>query len=180
MSEYCEACIGCKKVWSADMKTSCHNFCEEYQKWKHPFATVYLGGAIDKVPPEFALGWRKEATKVLKEHGFAILDPTAGKDLYAPTANISSFTPEYIVTTDLTMIETSDILLIEISRKDVPYHGTSMEIVYAYQWGKKIFVWGGSMSYWVRYHADQVFITMEDALDHIVYLKKCNDVLKYG
>lgn len=173
MGEYCEACIGCKP-WYADRNSNQCVFCEDYEKWKNPTDVVYLGGAIDKVPPEFALGWRKKATKVLKENGFSVFDPTAGKDLYAPTANISSFTPEYIVTTDLTMIEASNILLVEISKVNIPYHGTSMEIVYAYQWGKKIFVWGGSMSYWVRYHADQVFVTMEDALDHIVYLKKRN------
>jgi nucleoside 2-deoxyribosyltransferase len=131
-----------------------------------PKPVCYLGGAIDKVDPEFSIGWRKKATAVL-EPLYKIIDPTAGKDLYAPGVNTDVYTPAQIVETDLDAIRKSDILLVEISRDDIPYHGTSMEIVYGRLWGKDIIVWGGCRSYWVRYHADHIFDTLEEAVEYI-------------
>lgn len=173
---FCEACLTCKKHWAADSKTTCHDVCEEYQKWKNPFETVYLGGAIDKATPEFATEWRKEATIILQKHNFKVLDPTAGKDLY----NLPPMTSTYanqIVNSDLKMINESDILLIEMSRIDMPYHGSSMEMVYGYLANKKQFVWGGCTSGWVIYHADQIFLKMEEALSHIINMKRRNEVI---
>jgi len=129
--------------------------------------TVYLAGAIHHVPPEFALEWRRQATEALKRY-YRILDPTADKDLYQPDVSVSVYTPEQIVTSDLKMIKKADIILAEISRTDLPYHGTSMELSYAYQWGKTIYVWGGCQSYWVRYHATQIFDNLADALSHLL------------
>jgi hypothetical protein len=34
MEGYCEACINCKKAWSAASDESCHNYCDEFKKWK--------------------------------------------------------------------------------------------------------------------------------------------------
>ena len=138
-----------------------------------PFAAgrkpvIYLAGAIDKVPPEFALEWRRQATEALQDK-YKILDPTADKDLYLPGVNTDYFTPEQIVTADLNMIQQADIILAEISRTDLPYHGTSMELAYAHQWGKTVYVWGGCQSYWIRYHATQIFDGLADAIDHLYY-----------
>lgn len=129
---------------------------------------IYLAGAIDKVSAEFALGWRREATEALQDR-YKIFDPTADKDLFQPDVNTTLYTPEHIVETDLDMIGQADIILAEMSRKDVPYHGTSMELVYGQFWGKRIYVWGGCQSYWVRYHATQIFEGLADAIDHIYY-----------
>lgn len=129
---------------------------------------IYLAGAIDKVPPEFALEWRRQATEALQDR-YKILDPTADKDLFQPGVNTDYYTPEQIVDADLTAIMSSDIILAEISRKDIPYHGTSCELVYAYNWGKKIVVWGGCHSYWVRYHASIIFPTLGDSLTYLLY-----------
>jgi nucleoside 2-deoxyribosyltransferase len=138
-----------------------------------PFAvgakpTIYLAGAIDKVPPEFATTWRQAATKTL-EYKYNILDPTAGKDLFAPGVNTEIYTPQQIVESDLAAIMRSDIILAEVSRTDIPYHGTSMEIAYAYNQGKTIYVWGNCRSYWIRYHATQIFDELADALEHLLY-----------
>jgi len=129
--------------------------------------TVYLAGAIDHVSPAFAIRWRKDAAKRLDAAGYSVLDPTDGKDLDDPNVNISTFTPAEIVESDKAMIDKSDILLVEISRKDIPYIGTSMEILYAWERGKKIIVWGGPRSYWIRYHANHVFLTLHEALEEI-------------
>lgn len=131
--------------------------------------TIYLAGAIDKVPPEFATVWRKAASKALRDAGFTVLDPTEGKDLFAPGVNTTVYTPEQIVESDLAAIKKADVILAEISRKDIPYHGTSMELAYAHQWGKLIYVWGGCKSYWIRYHATHIFDKMEDGLEHLLY-----------
>lgn len=140
---------------------------------REPFATgrrpvIYLAGAIDKVSPEFALTWRRQATEALQDK-YIILDPTADKDLFQPGISTNYYTPAEIITADLTMIKKADIVLAEISRRDVPYHGTSMEIVYAHNWGKTIYVWGGCQSYWVCYHATQIFDSLGDVVEHLYY-----------
>ena len=133
-------------------------------EWK---PMIYLAGAIHHVPPEFAITWRRQATDALKDR-FKILDPTANKDLYQPDVNTSVYTPEQIVTADLDMIFMADIILAEISRTDIPYHGTSMELAYAHNWKKKILVWGGCQSYWIRYHATKIFDGLPDAIEHLL------------
>lgn len=137
--------------------------------------TVYLAGAIDHVSPAFAIGWRQDATKRLEAADYAVLDPTDGKNLYDPNVNISTYTPKQIVETDKAMIDRADILLVEMSRKDIPYIGTSMEILYAWERGKQVYVWGGPQSYWVRYHATKVFLTLKETLD---YLEGCEAPLR--
>lgn len=129
--------------------------------------TVYLAGAIDKVSPEFATRWRRDATERLTAAGYSVLDPTQGKDLHTPGVNDTVYTPEEIVETDLDMIRRSDIILAEISKKDVPYHGTSMELAYSKMYGKRVIVWGGCRSYWVRHHAEAVFLTLHEALQYL-------------
>lgn len=128
---------------------------------------VYLAGAIDHVPPSFAVKWRQDATSRLEAIGYEVLDPTEGKDLYHPAVNTDLYTPKQIVESDKAMIDRADILLVEMSRKDIPYVGTSMEILYAWERGKEIIVWGGSESYWVRYHASRIFKALPEALDYI-------------
>jgi hypothetical protein len=33
IDDFCPACAGCKKRWSAESSVSCHVFCPEYAKW---------------------------------------------------------------------------------------------------------------------------------------------------
>lgn len=132
---------------------------------------VYLAGAIDHADPRFAVKWRQDATARLKAIGYEILDPTEGKNLYHPAVNTDLYTPQQIVEADKAMIDRADILLVEMSRKDIPYVGTSMEILYAWERRKHIVVWGGTKSYWVRYHANKVFLTLHEALRNLEELK---------
>lgn len=129
--------------------------------------TVYLAGAMDKVSPDFAIEWRQEAKGFLKPKGFEVLDPTEDKDLWKPGVHTVAYKPEEIVTADLKMISAADIILAELCRRDIPYHGTSMELVYACQWEKAVYVWGGCRSYWVRYHSDMIFEQLIQALEYI-------------
>ncbi len=132
---------------------------------------VYLAGAIHHVSPSFAVKWRQEAATYLKAIGYGVMDPTEGKDLYHPAVNTDLYTPRQIVESDKDMIDRADILLVEMSRSDVPYVGTSMEILYAWERDKHIVVWGGTKSYWVRYHANNVFLTLREALKELEELK---------
>ena len=129
--------------------------------------TVYLAGAIDHASPDFAVGWRREATERLEAAGYKVLDPTIGKDFSDPNINTTAYTPKQIVETDKAMIKRADILLVEMSRDDIPYVGTSMEILYAWERSKQIVVWGGPKSYWVRYHATKILDTLPEALAYI-------------
>jgi len=127
--------------------------------------TVYLAGAIDRVSPEFAMSWRQEATKRLGVAGYQVLDPTQDKKLEHPDVNTTLYTPEQIVETDKQLINRSTIVLAEVSRTDIPYIGTSMEIYFAWERAIPVIVWGGSRSYWIRYHATKIFDTLGEALD---------------
>ena len=163
---FCRHHPGCNKYFYADRNTNCAEFCEDYNK-----KYVYLGGAIDRVPHTFSLGWRAKARKILEENGFAVLDPTEGKALADHDIDTINHTKEtaktQIVDPDLAKISKANILLMEISKSDVPYHGTSMELVYGHMWGKINYVWGGCKSSWVIHHSEKVFVTLDEALKHI-------------
>ena len=133
---------------------------------------VYLAGAIDHVTPEFACGWRKQARTKLRAAGFEIGDPTEGKDLYAYQAGKKIYTKtqagEEIVMPDMVKINDSDIILAEMSRDDIPYHGTSMELVYGHLLSKIVIVWGGCRAAWVIYHSEEIMESLDEAIDYII------------
>ena len=133
--------------------------------------TIYLAGPIHHVTPEQAMGWRKQATETLKPYGYEILDPTKGKDLYDPDVNTKTYTPRYIVNTDISMVDKSDILLVDISHF-VPMIGTSMEMRDAWLKKKVIITWGeiNKESYWVRHHATSMYDRLDEALYFLKYL----------
>jgi nucleoside 2-deoxyribosyltransferase len=130
--------------------------------------TIYLCGPINHIPPEKAMTWRKAAARILTKDGMIVLDPCAGKDLFAANVNTTAYTPEYIVERDLAMIDSADILLVDVSR-DCPCWGSAMEVRYAYERGKEIYTWGrfAMESYWVRYHATKRFPSFVQALSYL-------------
>lgn len=85
--------------------------------------TVYLAGAMDYVG-DYAFGWRKEATELLKQRDYKILDPTSIPEDDAMSA-------EEIVQKNLFMQKRSDILLVEYMLEDRAYIGTDFEMAYA-------------------------------------------------
>ena len=63
-------------------------------------------------------------------------------------------------------------LLFSVTKKDFVIQtlrvGTVMEVVYAYQWGKRIITFGNlRRGYWIRYHVWEHYGTLEDALNKI-------------
>lgn len=85
--------------------------------------TVYLAGAMDYVG-DYALGWRKEATELLKQRDYKILDPTS-------IPEDDTMSAEEIVQKNLFMQRRSDILLVEYMLEDRAYIGTDFEMAYA-------------------------------------------------
>ena len=74
--------------------------------------------------------------------------------------------PKRIVERDKKDIVTCDTIL---AKCDQPSWGTAMEIMFAWSLHKQIIVVTSSMSPWIRYHADYVFPTLDEALKAMEY-----------
>jgi hypothetical protein len=85
--------------------------------------TIYLAGAMDYVGG-YAKGWRKEATFMLSQRGYKVLDPTS-----IPEDN--SMSSDEIVQKNTFMQKKSDILLVEYMLEDRAYIGTDYEMAWA-------------------------------------------------
>lgn len=143
----------------------------------------YLCGPIDGVSPKWATKWREQASEYLNKHGIRTLDPTSGKDLDMPGINDHVYFPEEIVTADLAAIDKSDIILVDwrklplvrriwnfirTGHSDPLRVGSIMEIKYARIKGKLIISFGKMRrGYWLRYHVEYSFLTLDAALSFI-------------
>lgn len=110
--------------------------------------TIFLSGPIRGVPRKISLGWRKEATVLLKKN-FNLLHAFRGRE------KKESFTdPRAAVIRDLNDIRQADILLVNDTREDVSMIGTSMEVFFSFQQNKPIIVFGHAhdKDYWLNYH----------------------------
>jgi len=85
--------------------------------------TVYLAGAMDYVG-EYATGWRKEATFLLTQRGYKVLDPTS-------IPEEDDMSPDEIAQKNLFMQKKSDLLLVEYMLQDRAYIGTDFEMAWA-------------------------------------------------
>lgn len=132
--------------------------------------TVYLGGAIRKHPDPYT--WRAIAKEKLEKEGFIVLDPLEGS--FVGNRDVA------FVKRDLEMIKKADILLVEMSCPDVPYIGTSMEICEARHMGKQIVIWGKAHqdSIWVQAYADQIFSSLEEALNCVINKNTPEEIIK--
>ena len=143
--------------------------------------TLYLAGPIDGVTPEMATGWRRKVRETLT--GWTVLDPTEGKDLYAPGVNDTVYTPEEIVEADLDLVMQAEVVLVDwreaMWRHSVtnrPYMlskqplrvGTICEAWEAHRLGKRVVAFGAlRRGYWIRYCVGEWYDTLEDALNKI-------------
>lgn len=84
-------------------------------------------------------------------------------DVDAGKRKMNDVDPEEIVTNDLRLIESADMVIAILD--DVPTYGTIMEMVYAHQMNKPIFcvvLNGHETNPWLRYHATKIFKQLED------------------
>ena len=159
----------CADKWYAENDVNCTAYCKQH---KH---VLYLAGPIDGVTPEMATDWRRRVRETLM--GWTVLDPTEGKDLYAAGVNDTLYTAEEIVKADLAMVEAADVVLVDWREtwQSIKYFpspsvrvGTVMEVVYAYQWGKRIIGFGSlRRGYWIRYHIKEWYDTLDESLNKL-------------
>jgi nucleoside 2-deoxyribosyltransferase len=121
---------------------------------------VYLCGGIHGLSNAQAKAWRERATELLSTVN--IIDPMRRDYRGAEASNIDSF-----IEGDLRDIAESDVLLVNATR---PSWGTAMEIVYAHILHRRIVAFVDSknpVSPWLRYHCDEITISLEEAVAHI-------------
>lgn len=119
--------------------------------------TVYLAGPIAGCTDEEATAWRLEVRWRVGD-SWRIADPMdrdyRGKEL----GNVQA-----IVEGDLYAISGVDAVLVNASR---PSWGTAMELVYAFQWKKRIIAFGATNpSPWLIAHSTAVVPTLEEACE---------------
>ena len=124
--------------------------------------TVYLAGAMDYVG-DYAKGWRQEATFMLTQRGYSVLDPTSipeGEDM----------SPEEKVQKNLFMQKRSDILLVEYMLEDRAYIGTDYEMAWAKMNNQPTVVMCSNQNKdrpYMKYMATRLADTLQDAIEYI-------------
>jgi nucleoside 2-deoxyribosyltransferase len=120
---------------------------------------VYLAGPIFQCEDHECISWREEAKEQLK--GFEVMDPMERDFRGAEAENYRR-----IVEEDKRLIDGADILLVNQVKVSV---GTSMEILYAWQNGKRVVVVteNGGNSPWLLYHAHKILRSLDEAVSYI-------------
>ena len=124
--------------------------------------TVYLAGAIDDVG-EYATGWRKEASFLLTQRGYKVLDPTS-------IPEEAEMSPDEIVQKNTFMQKKSDILLVEYMLQDRAYIGTDYEMAWAKMNGQPCVVLCSNQNKdrpYMKYMATKLANNLQDAIDYI-------------
>lgn len=118
---------------------------------------VYLAGPIYE-QDDTCIRWRKATAKLLQKQNIMSLSPTDAD--YRGRESIAGI-PKQIVESDKKSIMYCDTLL---AKCDHPSYGTAMEVYFAWSLRKQVVVVTNSFSPWIRYHADHIFPTVEEAV----------------
>lgn len=124
--------------------------------------TVYLAGAMDYVG-EYAYGWRKEATFLLTQRGYSVLDPTSIPE----EREMSS---DEIAQKNMFMQKKSDILLVEYMLENRAYIGTDFEMAWAKMHGQPTIVMCSNQNKdrpYMKYMATKLAEDLQDAIEYI-------------
>lgn len=124
--------------------------------------TIYLAGAMDYVG-DYATGWRKEATFLLSQRGYGVLDPTS-------IVEDQDMSPEEIAQKNMFMQKKSDILLVEYMLEDRAYIGTDFEMAWAKMHGQPTVVMCSNQNKdrpYMKYMATKLVDNLQDAIEYI-------------
>ena len=124
--------------------------------------TIYLAGAMDYVG-DYAKGWRQEATFLLVQRGYKVLDPTSIPEDH-------SMSPEEIVQKNMFMQRKSDILLVEYMLEDRAYIGTDYEMAWAKLNNQPNIVMCSKQNKdrpYMQYMATKLVDNLQDAIEYI-------------
>lgn len=151
--------------------------------------TIYLAGAMDGVSVKWATEWRNRAKGCL-ERFYNIIDPTAGKNLDEPGIHTSAYEPADIVLQDYDGVMKSDILLVDLreipywqrlknfirtGHSDPPRVGTIIELAWAVSHEVVVFGSWAKHGYFMRFHVDERFDNLDDALIYLLARKDPHD-----
>ena len=119
---------------------------------------IYLSGGIMNFCADEIHDWREESKKKI-DPKFIVIDPTriSYKDRSASE----------VVELDKKDIDSSTHLLVYFIKPSV---GTSMEVLYAWQNNKKVYLvnsTGERISPWLEYHSTKIFPSLEKAIKEI-------------
>lgn len=130
---------------------------------------VYLCGPINGCADDEAKGWREAAKELLPDNLITVYDPMI-RD-YRGREQEPGIAAE-IVENDKADIRDCDGLLVMYEKPSV---GTSMEVFFAHQLGKWVFLVdrsGKPLSPWLSYHSHRTFQTLEAACSRLVETRK--------
>lgn len=123
---------------------------------------IFLSGAIDYVG-DYATSWRKEATFLLEQRGYRVLDPTSIPEDYSMSA-------EEIAQKNLFMQKKADLLLVEYMLHDRAYIGTDFEMAWAKIHGQPTVVMCSEQNKdrpYMKYMATKLAENLQDAIEYI-------------
>ncbi len=130
---------------------------------------VFFSRAIDGINPNEVKAWETDVRNAIASLGMAISNPFRMND---PRRNRISGIEE-IVTDDLSILASSDIVLADLSLPRRSYVGAIFELARASELGKPIYAWvgdsGNEKRIWLKYHAAAVCKDFRALLD-ILYL----------
>jgi len=118
--------------------------------------TVYLSGGIKDFNKGETHDWREKAKQLVKGE---TIDPTR--------VAYDGRNPAHIVELDKSDIDKSSHVLVYFIRPSV---GTSMEVLYAWEKGKPVYVVNEDeqdLSPWLLYHSTAIFPSLEEAVEVI-------------
>jgi hypothetical protein len=124
--------------------------------------TVYLAGAMDYVG-NYAKGWRQEATFLLSQRGYRVLDPTSIPEDY-------DMSPDEIAQKNMFMQKKSDILLVEYMLENRAYIGTDYEMAWAKMNNQPTVVMCSNQNKnrpYMKYMSTKIVDNIEDAIEYI-------------
>jgi hypothetical protein len=130
--------------------------------------TVFLGGPIRHLERESALKWRLKAMKLLG-NDFNVINPLRGREKGGTFPFLKG-----IVARDKYDIDHSDILLVNDELEDIAMIGTSMEIMYAFERGLIIALFGNGHkgNLFLEEHSHMRFDALEDASEFLIKMFK--------
>lgn len=131
-----------------------------------------MAGPIHGCSDDEAYGWRRNVKTEFANHGIEVYDP-----LDRDFRGKETLSWKEIVENDLECIRKSDVVLANFWKAGRPYHGTSMELVYAKLYGVHVVSvypvkTTQGFNPWVRYHSNLIVYTMDEAVEHILNMVK--------
>lgn len=129
-------------------------------------ARIYLARPIDGRSQTSIYEILDRAEREFQRPRFEIVDPVAKYDLRDRNDHV------YVVATELEILRSCNIILIDMSLANHTYIGCVAELIYAHLWNLITVVYVGSNSAltqrpWLRFHADHIDTTWKGAVEWI-------------